>query len=51
MVLLYQAGVAKRLVGYMDVDWAGNANDGRSSFGDRVEQQEIIDSNTVEHRG
>ena len=33
MALLYRAGVAERLVGYTDADWAGNAHDRRSTSG------------------
>ena len=31
--LLYQTGIAKQLVGYTDVDWAGNVGDHRSTSG------------------
>ena len=29
--LLYQTGIVEQLVGYTDVDWAGNAGDRRST--------------------
>ena len=31
MALLYRAGVAEQLVGYMDADWAENVGDRRST--------------------
>ena len=37
--LLYQTDVTGQLVGYTDVDWAGNADDRMSTFGYAVSRK------------